>query len=275
MKPSSGLLSCCAALVASAAVGLLAFGASTALAEECPAASTTELEECVKTANEDAESNTIKLAGGPYTPVKTLAFKTKTGTQTIEGPETTPEAELNGTSLEAEHPELVTVAPGSSVVFKRIVLSHAGHLAPAIEDGGTLEVERSTIAGNVGNGLVVLPAATATLRNSTVSDGAAEGLQNGGTTTLENVTVAFNKGLGIESLGTLNMRNTIVAENGENVGGKECSGAAASVNDHNLSSDNSCGAEINSVSADLGPLFNDGGPTALHSLQPASPALGV
>ena len=62
----------------------------------------------------------------------------------------------------------------------------------------------------------------------------------------------------MENVGTLNLTNTIIAENGE----PECAGVAPVTNDHNLSSDASCGAEVNGVSAKLGTLFNDGGPTA-------------
>ena len=70
------------------------------------------------------------------------------------------------------------------------------------------------MAGNNGPGVLVEPGATATVRNSTLSDGLYAGLIDDGTASLFNSTVAFNEDGGIEDRGTLNLTNTIVAENG-------------------------------------------------------------
>ncbi len=258
--------------LALAAVGALSLAAaSEASAATCSASTTAALEACVTSANANTEANTIVLAGGQYLPgPKPLSLTNTHGLQTIEGPTHLPEAAVDGTNVEVETPELFIIGTGVSAKFKDFVISHAGGgAAAAVEDFGNLTVEQATISG-AGPGVVVQPAASANFANSTLSDGESAGLVNEGTATLKNVTVAFNKAEGIENKETLNLSNTIIAENGS----PQCSGIAPTTNDHNLSSDSSCGAELSGKNPLLGPLFNNGGGTELHSItSESSPAV--
>lgn len=252
------------------ATGLLFVLAATASAETFHVSSATQLEEAVTSANGDCAANTIVLSAGDYLPSRALTFTDTCGTQTVEGPTHAPEAVIDGGNEEVEHPELIVIDEHAAVAFKDLVVDHGGGgPTPAVEDFGALAVEASTIGGNHSVNLLVEPGGAATLSNSTLSDGSSSGLVNIGSATLSNVTVAFNKSNGIENVGTLDLHNTIVAENGS----AQCVGAAPAVSDHTLSSDSTCGAEISNANPDLGPLFNNGGGTQLHSLQPGSPAI--
>jgi hypothetical protein len=229
-----------------------------------------QLEEAVAAANGNCMANTIVLAAGVYLPAHALTFTDTCGVQTVEGPTHAPEATIDGANEEVEHPELVIIGGGASVSFKDLVVDHAGGTTtPAVDDAGTLVLEASTVGGNRGTDVAVEPGASATVRNSTLSDGLASGLINLGSASLYNSTVAYNATGGTENGGALKLYNTIIANNGS----KNCAGAKAEVNDHNLSSDSSCGAELSGVNPLLGSLYNNGGPTVLHSLQPGSPAI--
>ena len=260
----------CALALASATTLMLVALVGQANAETFSAGSTAQLEEAVKSANANCQANTIVLAGGAYLPGKILTLTDTCGAQAIEGPTNTPEALIDGSNEEAEHPEVLSIGEGVTASVKDVVVQHAGSgAAAAIEDLGAFTVEASTLGGNRGPNLIVEPGATATIRNATLSDGTSAGLVNEGTASLFNDTVAFNKFSGLENGGTLNLTNTIVAQNGK----PQCIGLAPATNDHNLSSDSSCGAELNGVNPDLGSLFNNGGATELHSLLPGSPAI--
>jgi hypothetical protein len=270
---------CGVALASVGALSLLAAGGANAAT--CTANTTTKLEECVKTANANAEANTIVVEGvpntheaGPYLPGPApLKLENTHGLQTIEGPTSTPEATIDGANIEVEHPELFVVDAGVSAKFKNIVIAHAGASggAAGIEDFGSLEIEGSTISGR-GNAVTVQSTGSLTVLNSTVSDGLSDGILNEGTATFKNATIAFNELGGLENAGALHLANTIIAENGP-AGTKQCTGTAAATNTHSLSSDESCHVEKQNMGAKLGTAFNNGGPTLLHSLKPGSPAI--
>jgi hypothetical protein len=260
----------CALALASATTLMLVALVGRANAETYSVANTSQLEEAVKSANTNCQANTIAVAGGVYVPAKTLTLSDTCGAQVIQGPTHTPEALIDGANEEAEHPELLVIGEGVTAAIKNVVVQHAGSgAASALEDLGTLTIEGSTLGGNRGPGLIVQPGASATIRNATVSDGTSTGLVNEGVTTLQNATVAFNKFGGVENGGAVTADNTIIAQNG----GAQCVGLAPATNDHNLASDGSCGAEKSGVNPLLSSLFNDGGPTELHSLKAGSPAI--
>jgi CSLREA domain-containing protein len=158
-----------------------------------------------------------------------------------------------------------------------------------ISSSGAVTLTNSTISDNTaarqGGGIFV--SGDLTLANSTVSGNVAGtgggGLANdGGTMTLVNVTVANNRasaGSGIRANGgqLVFMTNTIVA----NViaGGRDnCSGVIRS-RGYNLSSDASCGltqpTDHPNTDPGLGPLADNGGPTATHALLAGSPAIDM
>jgi len=280
---ASRLRACAVVLaVAGASSLMLAGGASAATFN---VSNTTQLEEAVSKANGNAQANTIVLASGAYLPETTLAFTDTSGVQTVEASPGSPSLEgpntkLEGSNVQPYPSELFVVSPGVSVIFKYVEISHAGGgVAPAISDasktgtstGGTVTIENSLVAGNTGPGVLVESGATATVRNSTLSNGLAAGLIDDGTASFFNATVAFNEGGGLENKGTLNLTNTIVAENE----GGDCTGKATTT-DHSLDSDGSCGVgALSKMNPKLGPLINDGGTTSAHFLQAGSPAIGA
>jgi sugar lactone lactonase YvrE len=252
--------------------------AGAASAETYKVKSTPELVEAVSKANANKAANTIVLAPGVYLPEETLKFTDTSGLQTVEGPSGAPNvkleaAKLEGGAVEPFPSELFSVNAGVSVQFKNVVVTHGGgSVVPAISDQGSVDIESSTL-GNSGASVLVGSGATATIRNSTLSDGLDSGLIDDGSASLFNSTVAFNKAGGVENGGTLSLTNTIVAENG---GSGDCAGKTPT-SDHSLDSDGSCGVGALSKTNPLlqTALLNDGGSTPVHSLKPKSPAIGA
>jgi len=260
-----------ALLVIGASLSMLAAEAS---AGTYVASSTTQFVEAVSKANANPGANTIVLSGGVYLPTSTLTFTNTSGLQTVEGPTSLPTAKLEGGAVEPFPSSLFVLEANAKVTFKNVEIAHAGGAgAPAIDDFGTLGIESSTVAGNVGVGVHVELGGSATVRNSTLSDGLSFGIVDHGTVSLFNSTVAFNENGGIENSGTLNLTNTIVADNH---GSGDCAGAA-NTSDHSLDSDGSCGVGALSKTNPLlqTRLVNDGGSTPLHALEPGSPAIGA
>ena len=234
-------------------------------AETYPVSNTAQFAEAVAKANANSGPNTIKLAAGGYQPESVVRLTNTSGTLTIEGP-TTEAATFNGGGVEPFPSEIFNIKSGVSVIFKDVQATTAA--TEAINDFGKVEVESSTVGGNSGPGILVEKEATATIRNSTISDGLQQGVIVEGTASLFNSTVAFNSGGGIDNKGTLNLTNTIVADN---LGG-DCEGKA-NTTDHSLDSDGSCGVEQSKVNPKLGPLAFNGGPTQTHALETGSPAI--
>lgn len=148
-----------------------------------------------------------------------------------------------------------------------------GAFAAAIDDLGAVDVESSTIEGNDGPGLEVESGGSATVRNSTLSDGSDFGLIDDGSASLFNSTIAFNTNGGIDdSGGVLNLTNTIVADNSP----FDCT-RHATTSDRSLDSDGSCGVgPLSDVNPRLDvALRNNGGSTPTHALEAGSPAIGA
>ena len=273
--------------VVATCLGMLA--ASTASAATFVVHKTAELETAVASANANGEANTIELMAGAlaetYQPSKTLIFTNTAGTQTLAGPvgkigEDTPGVTLSGNNVKeitgVSEKELVIVKAGVTVALKHVLVTSGGgggNSGIVDEEGGTLDVENSTISGNTGSQIFVQSNATANLTNSTLSNGLEFGLIDEGTANLQNVTVAHNKESGIGAgAGTLNLTNTIVALNGA----PQCGSLTGGItNDHSLSSDASCGGEaaLQNKTPLLTALGNDGGSTTLYSEKAGSPTI--
>ena len=249
---------------------LLAF-ASAASAETFNVSNTEQLAEAVTKANANATANTIVLASGSYVPGSTLTLTNTKGVQTIEGSVTSPGATLNGAAVEPFPSEILLISSGVSAKLKRLSVTTGGGAAtPAIDNKGTLEVESALIGGNNGPGVHVEPGSTATIRNSTLSDGLDFALISSGTTSFFNSTVAFNATGGIDNKNTLNLTNTIVAENK----GGDCATKAAAAADHSLDSDGSCGVgALSKTNPLLEGLANNGGPNRTHAEEKGSLAI--
>jgi hypothetical protein len=270
------LRACAAALAVGASLSVLAAGASAATFN---VSNTQQLEAAVATANGNGEANTIVLAAGGYGPEATLTLTNTSGPQTIDGPAGSPlvkgkAALVNGGAIEKFPSPVLVVNSGVSATFKYAEVGVGGGLGTAaIEVLGTLTIEDSTIEGNSCDVVLVEPGGILTARNATISDGSEFGIVDDGTASLFNATVAFNEVGGIENKGFLNLTNTIVAENKDK---GDCVGKATTTDD-SLDSNGSCGVgALSDKNPLLTPqLFNDGGTTQVHFLEPGSPALGA
>ena len=149
--------------------------------------------------------------------------------------------------------------------------------------GGTVSIDRSTFNGNTApesggaifnsGGTLTITQSTFQGNGSTLASGGAVG-QNAGSTTVTSATVSGNSaggtGGGFASLGgSISFEGSIVAGNTAAGFGDNCSslGGALSSTGSNLSNDATCfflaGTDIqNSTNINLGPLQDNGGPTA-------------
>ena len=185
--------------------------------------------------------------------------------------------------------------------------AHGGN-GGGVYNSGTLTLTNSTLSGNTtgngssafdpaGNGGGIYNAGTLTLTNSTLSgnqtgDGIVAnggGIFNTGTLTLNDCTVSKNttvntgNGAGIvNNSGTTNLKNTIVADNTKP--GNTPSDLSGTFNsqDYNLIGNDSGATftgttthNILNVSANLGALGNNGGPTQTMHPLPGSPAINA
>lgn len=165
-------------------------------------------------------------------------------------------------------------------------------------DGGTLEVQASTIAGNQattpsgtaasGGGGIATSAVTA-IENSTITGNTASGSGGGldafaiGESVVSSTVSANSAGSGGGNLaaasGSIKLRQTIVSGGSAAAGTSNCTGAITDQG-HNLESTapSQCGlsAEGHDVigqDPSLGPLASNGGSTQTMALQPGSPAI--
>ena len=153
----------------------------------------------------------------------------------------------------------------------------------AIHNAGVLTVESSTFENNdalLGQGgaiKIVELNASLNIENSTFTgNGAQQALYvGGGTVIVNNCTFAGNvRGVAVVS-GSMTISNTIIADSDP---ATNCSGTFTS-GGHNLSSDNSCAAnltgpgDLNNTDPVLGALADNGGPTRTHALLTGSPAI--
>jgi len=230
------------------------------------------LEAAVAHADASSAPSTIDLSGGVFVPSLTLHIS---GNLTIVGPPSGRGARIDGGAVEPFPSDLLLVEAHASLTLSNVQLTTGGGgaFAAAIDDFGAVDLESSTIEGNDGPGLEVESGGSATVRNSTLSDGSDFGLIDDGTASLFNSTIALNRNGGIDdSDGVLKLTNTIVADNDPS----NCTKHATS-SDHSLDSDGSCGV---GALSDVKPLLavalrNNGGSTPTHALEAGSPAIGA
>jgi hypothetical protein len=228
------------------------------------------LQDAVASADAGSGPSTIDLSAGVFLPTSTLTISRDV---TIIGPSSAPGAKLAGSAVLPFPSDLLLVEAHAKLTLSNVELTAGGGVGyAAIDDLGALDLESSTVAGNSGSGVWVQPGATATVRNSTISDGLGFGVVDDGTASFVNATVASNKDGGLENRGTLNLTNTIVAEN---TGSGDCE-SRASTSDHSLDSDGSCGVgALSRTNPELGRLMANGGPTSTQALEAGSPAIGA
>ena len=184
------------------------------------------------------------------------------------------------------------VNPGAALnVFDSEIVGNRAVHGGGIWNAGTINLERTTVAGNVATGAVEVPGrgggilnegTAGTLTNSTVSANSAAlggGIYTTGTLSIEYATIAGNtatSGGGLYvSDGNTSMLATLLADNQ----GASCAGTSGVVSEeHNLAEDASCAftSPNDRVVADarIAPLSNYGGLTRTRALYTGSPAIG-
>jgi Leucine-rich repeat (LRR) protein len=147
---------------------------------------------------------------------------------------------------------------------------------------GRLTLEDSTISGNAapqGGGLANMQHANTMAANTTVSENHGGGVLNSrfAMVGLDSCTIAGNIGASTDRSGVTNwdviyIHNTILEGNTP----ANCANPVFSLG-YNLDSDSSCElagpSDLSGVSAQLGPLADNGGPTWTHALAQGSPAI--
>ncbi|HWS90299.1 MAG TPA: choice-of-anchor Q domain-containing protein [Pyrinomonadaceae bacterium] len=173
--------------------------------------------------------------------------------------------------------------------------NHSTASAGGISSCGTLRISHSTISNNTaaehGGGILsgACGGGSVTLTNTTVSSNSAAiggGISNAHVFTMRYSTVtansATNFGGGIYNpgIGVLTFGNTIIAGNSAASSGPDGSGANFNSEDYNLVGNTSglsiigtTGHNVTGVSAGLGPLADNGGPTQTHRPLYTSPAV--
>ncbi len=157
--------------------------------------------------------------------------------------------------------------------------------AVAIGNSGILNVQRSTISGNVATismGGSISNHGRMTLRNTTISGNQGQtAVANFGDLIMIHTTIANNSNVGLfmgGGRGNLELRNSLIANNG----GHDCSIILNDVTTvfrigTNLDSDQSClrpaSADRSEIEILLGPLAENGGPTMTHALPAGSLAI--
>ena len=159
----------------------------------------------------------------------------------------------------------------------------AGTTGGGLDSAGGVALTNVTVSGNSatrGGGLAS-DGDQLDLTNVTVSGNTATtaggGLENAFVASLTNVTVVGNAAPvagGVDGVGTTMLRNTIVAGNE----GGDCGGPMQPTSGgHNLEGKSTCGlagpGDLTETDPRVGPLADNGGPTATHALLPDSPAI--
>jgi hypothetical protein len=154
---------------------------------------------------------------------------------------------------------------------------------------GTITLTNSTLNDNLvdwgsrSGGAIYNHSGSITLENNTLSSNLADGGSGGGiyneyygtisvnSSTLMGNSASFS-GSSITNYGALTVTASILS--GE--GSASCTGSIISQG-YNIANDNSCDltgpGDMNSISPQLGPLQDNGGPTLTHMPQPGSPAI--
>jgi hypothetical protein len=249
------------------------------------------IQRCVLTQNTSgAEGGAIELRGfsGGTRPALTIQDSTISGN--IAGGE--------GSGINFEGGQL-SIARTTVANNKEVGLTEQGGGLAVRQVTGT--ISSSTFSGNItggeGGGIAIQNNSTITLQNTTIS-GNTSGRDGGGlyvgyysTATLKNCTITRNhstsgQGGGINSPGTTNIHNTIVEGNSDSAGQHDLAlgfGGSNGTFNARFSLIQSPNGQINGtntknitgVSANLGPLQFNGGPTMTHALLKGSKAINA
>ncbi|HEY6332562.1 MAG TPA: choice-of-anchor Q domain-containing protein [Blastocatellia bacterium] len=239
--------------------------------------------------NHSASGDTIELAGGTYVENVTIAGdQNNPPTLTIQGNPAAPSI-VNGNKANS----VFTIGnvndsqTDANVTFNMLTITNgnAANQSGVSAGGGifaetaNITLSRCTVSGNQSTaslgfgGGIAGASGTVTVINSTIAGNSASSLGAAifagfGVLTVVNSTISGNSVEGIVSLGTLNLTNTIVAGNPI----ADIDFDIVGTNDHNFVGDGSLGGTLTGNPM-LGPLQNNGGPTATMALLTGSRAI--
>jgi hypothetical protein len=229
--------------------------------------------------------DTIQLQPGNY-PIST-ALDVDVANLTVEGPSTAPGAIISGTAMtnpsttDSGQLDTFAVASGASLNIHDLVLTQAiqpSNGAVVVESGGSATIDHALLSGNTSNAVDVKAGGQATITNSTLwnSINGFDGVLLGGTATLNEDTIANNAGNGIDktTAATASVTNTILSNNALG----NCNKTVGLTGSNDGDTGTTCGATLttggfSNMSAGLGSLANNGGPTNTAALQAGSPAI--
>lgn len=283
--------------------GLLVVVAGAARGATFTPATVADLVANVATANANGASDVVELGG--------LTFTLTVANNAVDGSNGLPDVTEAGTTLTIRNGTIAAggafrilhVAAGATLVLENVTLSGgSAGLFPggAVYNAGTLSATSCTFSGNASDepgGAIYNTGDVAAIRNCTFSGNSAYvggGLHNDGTVaSLTNSTFAQNaagyQGGGISNGqgGTItSLASCIVATNTGGDGPPEFAdgGVTASAADNLIGTNdghgvangvngNQVGTGASPLDPLLGPLGNNGGPTATHALLAGSPAI--
>lgn len=190
----------------------------------------------------------------------------------------------------------VATIEGAVVVDSAITGStHSGVVA----DDGPISIERSTVSGNGGSGAVADEGPIEVVDSTVASNASSALVTEEGDITVVNSTLSANGGHGAETVdGAIRLESSTIAGNAHRAFSysgasgsayvvssilandlEECDNATMVSGGYNLADDEADGCAFDQptdqvdVDPQLGPLGDNGGPTATHLPQPGSPAI--
>jgi uncharacterized protein (DUF2141 family) len=259
--------------------------------------STISLRDAVDRANLGASPTTITFSPTVFASAKTITLGvplTMTGNNNVPTTITGPAAGVTISGNNAN--EGFAIDPGVIVTLSGLTITKCKtDLGAGIRADGKVTVKNCTISGNDatsnddGGGMAGI--GTVTLINDTIANNIGDGLNpRGGTWNIYNCTISGNSSYGGFPAGGIyqqggaivNIGNTIVAGNTAATGGPDVEGAYVSKG-HNLigsitnttgwTTSDQTGTDTKPLSAKLGALANNGGPTLTMLPATGSPAL--
>lgn len=250
LKAAAGLGAAVASLafagIASAAVQTIT--PDEPIGGSCPAgASSSSLTTAI--GNATASTNTIVLTPGLYCPVVPTGQQTITighnlnivGDHSVQG--TAGEASFLINAQQVAGADNFTVNSGVTLTLEGIEIDNGGYNngnygGYTLVNNGTLLTWGTTFDGNFT--APIDNEGTATLDDSTVSDGLNDGILNDGTLTLQDDSLVNNTGNALDQEGVANAYDTLIAQNGNDCffGGVSNAPAPGSLDD-----DGSCGMQ--------------------------------
>ena len=231
----------------------------------------------------------IQLCGCSYQPTESLPLS---GNIEITGPPTfqsqldvNQDPDISGGVVFNLSPAvpLFVINPGANILFKGFDLTNGGNgegVGSVEVIGGNIELDNMAVSGSLGSAMV-LQEGSATLANTSVTGGVADGIEQNGTATVTLLSDTFSyNGLGAIEGPNISSYNTLFDKNAQGGGAGACGqlGTAGDTFVDDYSNDSSCGTSGVTVSTLVSRDTNlsgfYGGPTLTAQLKTGNPAIG-